>query len=153
MAMSFRPETLAPSWPGLTRPSRGSRELVKKIVPLGILRKDEIDLPGAWLMLDVPLALNGGANIVVAFCPHQMFQAILRNETFSDTFAMFPNTAREIAGDPDVQSSIWSVRDYVDPATSHTSIPSTNNRIENRWLDGRVKPGHDDSIASHRTKS
>ena len=137
------PQALLQSSPGLTRPSRGSGESFEEIVPFRVPRDDKVHFPGERPMLDVLLALDSGANVLVVFCPNQPFEPISYCETFNFSFPMFLNAAREIAGNPDVQGPVWPVRDHVDPATPHTPIPSIRNPIERRRLDGRVKPDHD----------
>ena len=45
--------------PGIHVPPQGLRQGFVKVVPIGVLRDDEIDLPGARPVLHGPLPLDG----------------------------------------------------------------------------------------------
>jgi hypothetical protein len=144
VSVVYGPEAAFPSWPGLTRPSHGSRELIKEIMPIGILSEDKIGLPGSRPVLDVLLPLDRRLNIVVMFCPHETFQAIFPCETVHGTFTMFPYAMSKITRHTDIEHSVSPVREDVNPAASYSPVPYTDEHRCNALLDGRVKPGHDD---------
>src|SRR6516225_2144803 len=131
------------SWPGSTRLSTPSSELLIKIVPAWVSRQDELDFPGARPVLQVVLALDSAADAIVALGPDKTLQAVLFREAIGHALAVLPYTAREIAGYPDVKSPVRSVRHDVDLSTLHRSIfslcPNESNRV-----DHRVEPAHDD---------
>src|SRR5260370_4618894 len=54
------------SWPGLTRPSTHSCELIVEVVPIRVVREDQANLPGARPMLQISLPFDRGAEIIVA---------------------------------------------------------------------------------------
>ena len=62
---------LTSSCPDLFRASmtflQGLRQGFVEVVPIGVLRDDEIDLPGARPVLHGPFPLDGGGDFVVAF--------------------------------------------------------------------------------------
>src|SRR6266702_3870900 len=97
------------SWPGLTRPSAGSSELVVKVAPL--------------------------PNVVMALRPDQSLQAITLGKAVRQSLPMLPGTSSEIAGDPDVEGSVRPVCYHVDPAAVHGVVDPGN--IRNRRRDGR----------------
>ena len=94
-------------------------------------------------MLHIPLTLDRRANVVVALSPNQTFKAILLRETIRYTFSMLPNTASEIADNPDIKGPVWSVSHDVDPSALHPASISRVGSCGNVRMDGRVKPGHD----------
>ena len=106
-------------------------------------------------MLHIPLTLDRRANVVVALSPNHTFKAALLGETIRYTFSMFPNTAREIAGNPDITGNpdikrpVWSVSHDVDPAALHGVILRIPEQRRGRSSDGGVKPGHDVDTSYH----
>jgi hypothetical protein len=120
-----------------------SDELVEQIIPFRILGKNKLDFSFPGPMLHVFLALNCRTYIVMTFSPDETFQAILLGKTIRYTFPVLPDSQSEIAGNADVKRSIWSIREDVDPPSSHPAILSARRPRGSRPSDGRVKPGHD----------
>jgi|HubBroStandDraft_3_1064219.scaffolds.fasta_scaffold333020_2 hypothetical protein len=100
-------------------------------------------------MLHIPLKLDRRANVVAALSPNQTFKAVLLREKIRYTFSMLPNTASEIAGNPDIKGPDWSVSLDVDPSALHGAILRMPEQRRGRSSDGRVKPGHDANTSYH----
>jgi hypothetical protein len=94
-------------------------------------------------MLYIHLTLDRRANVVVALNPNQTFKAVLLGETIRCTFSMLPNTASEIADNPDIKGPVWPVSHDVNPSDLHGAILRMPEQRRGRSSDGRVKPGHD----------
>lgn len=99
-------------------------------------------------MLQVLLALDRQADIIVMLGPNKTSQPISAGEPLSQSLPMLPGTPSEIAGDADVNRPIWPIRNDVNPSARHAAILGTHMRDRNGCLDGRVKPGHD-AILGH----
>ena len=135
------------SWPGSTRPSEASRGSVVEVIPLGILRQDEIDFPSARPMLQILLMLDRCSNVLVVLGPDETPKPVFFGEAIHYTLPMFPSTPSEVASNADVKGPIRAVRYYIDPSTLHNASIGVSGSACNRWLDGRVKPGHDTEIS------
>jgi hypothetical protein len=70
-----------------------SREAVVQIVPIGILFEDQLNLPGAPPMLDIPLALLCPEDIVVPLGINETVQAVLFRETVGYAVSVLPGTS------------------------------------------------------------
>jgi hypothetical protein len=55
------------SWPGLGRPPTTLHQPNRQVVPLGIPRDDQADLPRPGLTLQTRFTLNGGAHVAMFF--------------------------------------------------------------------------------------
>ena len=79
-------------------------------------------------MFDVFFALDRRPNIFMALGKDQSFQAISLGETIGHALPMFPNAARKIAGDADVQRAIRPIGDDVNPSALHREIVDMRER-------------------------
>lgn len=104
-----------------------SRQPVVEILPHRILLQDQGDFPGARPVLQVLLSLNGISDILVPLYPNEPFKAVFPGEAIGNARAVLPSAARDIAGDADIQSPIWTVGDNVDPSTLHRAILPKRN--------------------------
>lgn len=73
-------------------------------------------------MLQVLLALDRGADVVVALYINQSLEIVALCETFDNALAMLPYTASQIAGDADIKRSIGLVCENVDPSALHMAF-------------------------------
>lgn len=146
------------SWPRLARPPTTSRQVVGKVFPIRIAGMDQPDLPRPWPALQAGLALDRRRHIGVRLTIHQPIQSIAPGERRPNTRFMLRNPAHQIAGDAEIQRSIWSVRHDVNPACGqggecdrqslrkglrgyHIRRPASAGR--DKVVGGRDKTGHD----------
>ena len=94
-------------------------------------------------MLDVLLALYRRSDIFMMLSVDEALQTVPSGEAQDCSDAMFPCSARKVAGDADVESAVGAVRHDVNPSSSHGTIVSMQQPERNRGKDGRVMPGHD----------
>src|SRR5258708_33869897 len=83
------------------------------------LGEDETDLPGTWPVLQIFLALDRGADVVVTLGEDEALQAVALGEAVGRALAVLPGAAREVAGDADIDRAVGAVRHNVDPSTPH----------------------------------
>ncbi len=67
-------------------------------------------------MLDIALALNRRADILVEFLPDEAFQPVPARESFDEAFAMLVGAPSKICGDADVERSVRAIRHDVNIA-------------------------------------
>ena len=137
-----RPLTTS-SWPGVTRPSLASHQLIEEIVPPGIVGKYQINLPRPWPVLQVLLPLYRRSDISMMLGVNNALQTVALGEAEGCPDSMFPSSAREVVGDADIEGTVRAVGYNVDPSSSHGFIVRTKSPDCKRGVDGRVKPGHD----------
>ena len=118
------------------RPSTSSKQPIVKIVPLGVVSVDESDLPGPRPMLDIPLALLCGENIVVLFGVNEKLQAVLLCKSVCRALQMFPHSSSQIHRGPDVKRAVTTVRHNVDPSSHRRQ----DSRMTMRWQRRRGWP-------------
>ena len=95
-----------------------------EVVPIGVLRDDEIDLPGARPVLHGPLALDGRGNALVALRVDESGQTVPLGEPLNQALAVFPRSTHDVIGDTEIERAVGSVGHDVDPACalSHASM-------------------------------
>src|SRR6202022_4292005 len=81
-------------------------QLLVEVFPLRVGLVDQRKLPHARPMLQVLLALQSVAYVIVWFVVHKAFQTVALAEAVDNAFAMFPNAAREVARHPNVECAI-----------------------------------------------
>src|SRR5665213_1556168 len=121
---------LSSSWPGLSRPSTSllyDRRI--EIVPIWIGSENRSNLPGAWPMLDVVLALDGVELLKI----DKPLQSISFGEAIDESGAMLEHAADEVVRYADVQDAVRAIGQNVNVSTSHVGILQD--------VDGRDKPG------------
>jgi hypothetical protein len=72
---------------------------------------------------------------------HELGQAVTLNEAATSAFSMLSYTANEVVRDTEVQSAVPLISHDVDPA-SHSRMICLHGKED---VDGRAKPGHDES--------
>jgi hypothetical protein len=87
-------------------------------------------------VLNVVLALDGGADVVESFEVHQSLQSIPLDESLDESRAMLKNPTNEIVRHPNVQNAVRSIGQNLNVSTCH--VESLQD------VDGRDKPGHDE---------
>src|SRR5262249_3538428 len=93
-----------------------SNEGIVQIVPIGIHRMDQPDLPGARPVLDCLLTLNCVANIVKVLVVDKALKPVTLREPFDHAFTMLKRAVWQIAGDAGVENAIASIGHEVEPA-------------------------------------
>jgi hypothetical protein len=88
-------------------------------------------------MLDVVLALDGVADIIEPFEIDQSLQSIPLGEPIDKSRAMLKHPTDKIVRYSDVQNAVRTIGQNVNVATCHAEILQD--------VDGRDKPGHDES--------
>ena len=86
-------------------------------------------------MLDILLALDGGADIIKNFKIDEPFQFMSLRESIYSAATMLEHPSYEIAGDADVKNTVRPVRDEIHIGTERFAIMQD--------VDGRDRPGHD----------
>jgi hypothetical protein len=87
-------------------------------------------------MLQIRLALNGVADVVVPLEVDEALQSVALREAFDRAFAALEGAPRQVGRHADVEHAVGVVRHDVDPAALHPlMLPG---------VDGRDEPGHDD---------
>src|SRR5689334_11593530 len=108
-----------PSCPGRRSRARASSlsscEVVVEVVPLWIDRLDQANLVQARPVFQHLLASDSCGNVVMRLGVNEALQRVPRGETLHGTCAMLPGTARQVAGDADVERPLRPVRHDVDP--------------------------------------
>src|SRR5260221_11995498 len=98
---------------------RSSVEAIEEIIPTRVIIEDETDLPPARPVLDVPLALLGGENVIVPLGIDEAMRAVLLRETVSDTSSVLPGTSSQIGGRADIERAVWPIGHDVEPSPLH----------------------------------
>ena len=68
-------------------------------------------------MLEVLLTLDCPTNVVVTLGPDQPLQSVFLGKSGCHAFPMFPDAAREVAGDTNVKRAIGPIGNNIDPPT------------------------------------
>jgi hypothetical protein len=76
-------------------------------------------------VLQVPLALNGSADVVMVPDIDQPSEAVASGEPVGHPLAVFPDAADKIAGHTDIQAAVWPVRHDVNPTGLHVMFISS----------------------------
>ena len=109
-----------------------------KVVPTGVLRDDEIHLPGARPVLHSPLPLDGCGYFVVPLRVDEAGQTVPLGEPFNQTLPVFPCSAHNVTGDAKIERAVGSVSHDVNPAPAPSHVPMLQS------VDARNNSGHDD---------
>src|SRR3954452_22964109 len=128
---------------GLDSAIHGSQEPVVEVISVGVCREYQAYLPCSRPMLHVPLALNSKADVGVRLRIDEPLQPVSFREAVYQSFAMFPNTSREITRYAGIKSAIRAIGHDVDPCAFHRALLDPRPPAEAESVDGRDKPGHD----------
>src|ERR1700688_3222011 len=107
-------------------------------------------------MFEVPLALDGGANVLIALDIDQTLQPIPLRESLCQAFAMLPCAFGEIAGDPDIERAVGPVCHDVNPSPVHgpRNWHGATPTATASWMAGSppdlIRGGHDGEIWRYR---
>ncbi len=96
-------------------------QFLEEVSPFPVFCVNQPDLPGAGPMLDIALALNRRADILVEFLPDEAFQPVPAREPFDEALAMLVGAPSKVCGDAHVERSVRAIRHDVDPAAAHAS--------------------------------
>src|SRR5262249_32738891 len=94
-------------------------DIIVKVPPLGIHLHDQVDLPLAWPVLDVFLALDCRLYRGMLLVIDQHLHAVPFGEAWCQSLAVFEDASDEVIGYADVKRSARSARQNVDPV-AHT---------------------------------
>ncbi len=92
-------------------------------------------------MLDVVFALDGVTDVVEFFEIDQSLQSIPFGEAFDESRAMFEDAVDKIVRHPNVQNAVRTIGQNINVTACHAGILQD--------VDGRDKPGHDESRDLH----
>ena len=92
-------------------------------------------------MLDVVLALDGVTDVVEPFEVNQSLQSIPFGEAFDESRAMFEDAADKIVCHPHIEDAIRTIGENINVTACHAESLQD--------VDGRDKPGHDESRDLH----
>jgi hypothetical protein len=105
-----------------------------EIGPMRIVAFDEIDLPGADIVLHRLLALDGFVDIGEFFVPNETMHFVLGRKLGADACTMFFHTFDQPVGDADIQCAARLAGEHVDPIGAHEPVPICDRR--SMWRDG-----------------
>jgi hypothetical protein len=108
----------------------------KQILPSRILTRDKIEFPLSWPMFEPFLPLNCDLDPFMPFHVDETGQPVTSGERRPCTLPVFPGSARDVAGDPDVKGAERLVGHDVNPTAHHRSILAVP------WLRKCQKPGN-----------
>ena len=106
-----------PPCPDLFRAPRAQPspvEALVQVVPLRVLRFDQVELPGSRIALDGPLSRDGGRDQLERLPPDQPRAAVAFGETFPRPLSVLVDAAREVRRHASVKRAIASARHDVD---------------------------------------
>src|ERR1035441_4220171 len=118
--------------PGIHRAETSTDNLVVYVVPLRNARHNQIYLPLTRLVLDILLALDCAQCGVVTFVIDERLHLVFLGEAVDQSLAMLMDAANEIVGDADIECSVRTAGEDVDP------------KVHSKMMDCRVKPGNDE---------
>ena len=79
---------------------------MRQVVPAGVDRFDEPNLPRAIPLLEAFLSLDSITRSWKGFAIHQAMDVVLLGKTLQQALLVLPDPAREIIGHPDVKGPI-----------------------------------------------
>ena len=148
---------------GLDPATYASGKAILEVVPVRVVAENQLNLPCALPVLDVPLALFRSQDIVMTLGIDEATQPVLLREAVGDAGSMLSATCK-IGGGADVKGSIRPIGHDVKPASFHArrlalgsfrrQPPQTTETavVQEKawvpaelspWAEGpRVKPGH-----------
>ena len=93
------------------------KQAVVKIFPVGILCRDQVELPRARPSLDTGFALDRDRNVLVSLNEDHASQVIAPSEPRMHPLSMFPCPPHDIVRDAGIDHAEWPVRHDIDPTS------------------------------------
>jgi hypothetical protein len=100
-----------------------ARDLVVEVPPIRIERPDQVDLPLAWPVLDVLLALDRGDGGVVLLVIDERLDAVTLRETGDEALPVLVDAPDQVIRDPDIKRATGTARQDIDPEAPHDRNP------------------------------
>ena len=118
-----------------------SQQRVVEVLPVRVLRADQVDLPRPRPMLHRLLALDRGGDLLVAFGVDQPLEPVALGEPLDRALAMLPGPARDVGGHAHIERPVPPVGHDVHPPPAHPAMLQD--------VDARNKSGHDGGGGGH----